>query len=251
MIKLVISSDWHVDHVTSGVSRYDEIERAVMRSVEDACAREVDAYLFLGDLCDADAGMVSYRCVELLLRAALRCYASKIRFIAVAGNHDVLEDGSGETTLTPLRALDLEGIHLFERPGLLSIEDASGEWEFVALPFTASAHPYIPGEEIADLLGDRPTIVAGHLSIPGVIPGEETHEMPRGREVTFPTAEVRANPNVRAMFNGHYHRRQTTADGIHIPGSLARLTFGEQDHTPGYLYAEIGPGRSEVKAVRA
>jgi len=41
------------------------------------------------------------------------------------------------------------------------------------------------------------------------------------------------------VVSGHYHRRQTTEDGIQVVGSLARLTFGEESNTPQFLVIEL------------
>ncbi len=40
------------------------------------------------------------------------------------------------------------------------------------------------------------------------------------------------------MVHGHYHQQQVF-DGIHIPGSLARLTAGEEKHRPSFLVLEV------------
>jgi DNA repair exonuclease SbcCD nuclease subunit len=43
--------------------------------------------------------------------------------------------------------------------------------------------------------------------------------------------------------NGHYHRAQVHAGEhgvtVHIPGSLARLTFSEEKNAPGYMLLEV------------
>lgn len=248
-MKIAVTSDWHPDHVTHGVSRFGELEAAVDRTVQEAIERRVDAYFFLGDLCDPDSGSVVFRCVELALRAACGLAAHEIPSLWLAGNHDVIEDGSGETSLTPLLALssldvlrrggDLTPlIQVAERPAVYRIAGAS----VLALPYTATSHGYDPAAQVQIAIdANKPFITIGHLSVPGCIPGEETKEMPRGREVLFPidalSAEGKPHPLSTLRLNGHYHRRQYT-NGVHIPGALARLAFGEEENYPGFLIVE-------------
>jgi hypothetical protein len=115
----------------------------------------------------------------------------------------------------------------------------------VGLPFVAATNPayaespYAPAVEAAKFtaLGGREedTIVLGHLTeIPEAKPGEETTELPRGRGIPFPVAACKA----KTLVNGHFHRRQK-ASGIWMPGALARLTFGEETHDPGFLILEV------------
>jgi hypothetical protein len=118
----------------------------------------------------------------------------------------------------------------------------------VWLPFTPRCATYDPAAYVRSLPNDAErVIVFGHLNVPGVVPASETHEMPRGRDVWFPTDAIREHFGGRALcFNGHYH---STNDGkkvgVGIPGTLARLTFGEQDNTPGCLLVDLDKGSAE------
>jgi DNA repair exonuclease SbcCD nuclease subunit len=92
---------------------------------------------------------------------------------------------------------------------------------------------------VGSLAGRKPGskyAVAGHLSVPGVVPGEEVTEMPRGRDIRFP---IEACAGVDLLMNGHIHRRQVSPDGVVIPGSLAKLTFSEEENTPGFLIIDV------------
>ena len=227
-MKIVCSSDWHLDHVTAGVPRFEEIAAAVDQAVAHAITTKADMFIFAGDLCDPDSGVSVFRCVQKAFEAAIRLSDANIRSIWVAGNHDIIEDGSGDTTLSPLKAIGRD-VHVADRPGVI--------WNVLALPFVSALAPYDPAAEAKRLIALHcPQVVVGHLNVPGIIPGEETHEMPRGREVIFPVKETAGIP---LKLHGHYHRQQVTPEGIHIPGSLARLTFGEEAHTPGFLVFEV------------
>lgn len=237
-MKLVVSSDWHPDHVTHGVRRFAEVKEAAHRTVDRAIEERADAYVFAGDLCDPDTGSVVFRCVELAVEVATRLAARGIPSAWVAGNHDVIEDATGDTVLSPLRALAnmTDEIEVFERPGVFARAGA----HVICLPFAATSHAYDVEATIADLgqgLERDKTIVVAHLNIAGVVPGEETTEMPRGREVWLPVEA--AKRVARHVVSGHYHRRQRTKDGVWIIGSLARLTFGEEGNEPSFLILEV------------
>lgn len=240
-MRALFTSDWHLDAMTLGRSRREEIVAAVQETVDVAIREKLDAYFFLGDLSDPDDGGAVIGSTEVLVRTAMQLAENGIPNIWISGNHDVLEDGRGFTTLSVLRGLndyDEFRLVLAEEPRLFRV--VSPEFAVVALPYTATSHAYDVEAFLKKTLPevrDQRVIVIGHLSVPGVQPGEETTEMPRGREVLLPTEVFKEFPNV-TVFNGHYHRQQTH-DGVHIPGSLARLTFGEERHEPSYLIGEF------------
>jgi DNA repair exonuclease SbcCD nuclease subunit len=238
-VKLLATSDWHGDWTTRGISRFDEVECAAHHTVATAMEQNVDAYLFLGDLCDPDSGSSVFRVVALAVEVARRLADAGIPSVWLAGNHDVIEDGSGQTTLTPLRALAHGLVHVVEHPGVVK---RAGHPHIACLPFTASSHGYDTAGEAARLIGGQTdAIVVSHLTVPGMQPGEETTEMPRGREVLYPFEATR---RVSVRLSGHYHRRQSFVpkDGgppIEVVGSLARLTFAEEKNEPRFLLIEV------------
>ena len=244
-MKLVVVSDIHADWSTLGVPRFDEIAAALKQSVDAAIQEKADAWICLGDICDPDSGPSVFRVIELVIHTTQTLSDNHIPSIWLAGNHDVLEDGSGDTTLSPLRGLrNVDLVTVIEEPTVWTQRCLHGQIEFIGLPFTASSHPYNP-EEFANHVfsypSNYPRIVLSHLSVPGIVPGEETKEMPRGRDVTYPFA---ATKGATMRLQGHYHRHQIfdPKDGgppIIIPGSLARLTFGEESHNPSFLVLEV------------
>lgn len=234
-MKLVVTSDWHVDHITNGVRREAEIHRAALKVLEHTLelkeTHEV-GFMFLGDLCDPDSGREVAAASGLIVAMALTLRDREIPALWLVGNHDVIEDGSGITTL---QALPNDRTSFAHHPGRFKF----GSKIVLALPFTPTSHTYDPAKVVRET-GGAYDIVVGHLSIPGMHPGEETTEMPRGRDVLFPIAETEG----KLRLNGHYHKQQSfvpkgSTTPIHIPGSLARLTFGEEDHTPSFLVVDV------------
>jgi DNA repair exonuclease SbcCD nuclease subunit len=242
--KIVVSSDWHLDHSTYGVQRFGDVAQAVRQTVDAAIAERADLYLFTGDLCDPDDGPWALQSVGFAIEVATALLRRGIASWWLAGNHDVIEDGTGRTTLSPLRALDLPEVRVFEEPSLAFVPGESKfdrskrRVQLLALPFTATSRNYDPEKVVRhydEQLGSR-AVVAGHMTqLEGAQDGEETTEMPRGRAMKFPLAACRPG---WLKINGHWHDRQV-CQGVHIQGSVARLTFGEEKNRPGYIVLEI------------
>lgn len=241
-MKIFITSDWHLDAYTAGLERFDDIERAAAGIVQDAIGERADLFLFLGDLCDPHANRTP-RCIAATIRLARLLAAHDIPSRWLVGNHDVIEDGSRTSTLTPLGAAatvlsgDRDSWRVLDEP---CAELIAGVW-YVWLPYVSRAAGYDAAAFVEEQIRPddaRAVVVAGHLSVPGIDPGSETHEMGRGRAMWLPVDSIRARWPESLVLNGHYHRQRT--DGpVRIPGSIARLTFGEETHAPGYLVAEI------------
>lgn len=232
MKKIVVTSDFHLDHVSNGIDRHAELKERALETVTYAVAEKAAYYMFLGDLCDPDRGADVAKSLEVVMEMIIRLDEADIRSVWLAGNHDVIEDGSGRTVLTPLR----EVAHVVEKPELVSIPHVG--W-CAFLPFTSAANPYFPIKVVDEWRALRPggvLLAAGHLSVPGTVPGEEVHEMRRGRDVTLPVERLTGWADY--LFNGHVHKQQC-AGGVHIPGSLAQLTFGEGANDPGFLVLEV------------
>jgi len=253
-MKIVCTSDCHGDWVTHGVRRFPEIQKAMDQVVDRAIEEKADVFAFLGDACNPDSGSSTFRVSRMLVGAASRLAARGIWSIWVAGNHDVIEDGTGETTLSPLEGLIQERVIVCERPRALSVlvpnpdpRDSHGRlvW-FLVLPYTATSHPYDVEATVRGFQSHLPperharpedVVVLAHMTrIEGVEPGEEETEMSRGRAVALPVNLLKEKAST--ILNGHFHRQQKYGP-VWIPGSLVRLTFSEEGHEPGYLVVNL------------
>lgn len=252
-MKIVVTSDWHGDWSTLGVRRYDEVARAVGESIDAAINENADAYICLGDVADPDTGGDTCMAQYLAMNAACKLARHGIPSIWIRGNHDVWEDGTGACVLTPMKALEDNDapVYVATSPRVVWLRD---DVAVLCLPFTPVSHAVdiemmaaalFPTMHTAEDGAIRPqsprVIVASHLSVPGVVAGEETHEMPRGREIVYP---FEATKTAVLRLQGHYHARQQFDPGdggppLIIPGSLARLTFGDETHDPGYLVIDL------------
>lgn len=257
-MRVVVCSDAHFDVSTAGVPRFEEVERAMREAAHHAARVRADAFIFLGDLCDPDSGPVVLRAADVAVSVATWLSSSGVPSFWVVGNHDVVNDGHGTTSLSPLRSLGRVGSHdveVVDEPRCVS--DGLWSHDFIFLPHVASTSEYAGGlgAAVRSLVEKgKPAIVFSHLSIAGVQPGEETTEMPRGAERMLPIEAIEeASPRVACVVSGHYHRRADyfLQDGearegdpgayvpLHVVGSLARLTFGEEQNAPGFLVLEV------------
>lgn len=240
MTKALVTSDWHGDHVTRGLSRFEDVRNAAQETVTAAIVQKCDQYFFLGDLADPDVNpYVVPRCVRMLIGMAMELEEAGIEFIAIPGNHDGIDDGSGTSTLYPLDAFGGQ-ITLFDNPSISTMDNG---WTLLALPYTPLSHTYDPAEYVKKTEDDLPLLVLSHLGVDGIQPGEETKDMPRGRDVLLPLELLKQRTGPTLILQGHYHARRVTPEGLAgkdviIPGSLVSLTFGEEKNEPGYLIVE-------------
>jgi DNA repair exonuclease SbcCD nuclease subunit len=240
-MKIVLCSDPHADKKTAGLDRYADVARAMEETVDHAVRVKADLWACLGDLADPDDGPDALRAAELAIRCSQRLAYQKISSLWVMGNHDVIEDGSGRSTLSPLRARHSQWVSVCETPALRFFGDEGDGVCVLALPYSPVTRPYdlaaYAREEIAKISpGARLVVLAHATHIAGAREGEETLEMPRGRAVSLPVEEF---PLGAVVCNGHFHTPQVTPSGVIIPGALARLTFGEERNTPRFLELEV------------
>lgn len=240
-MKVVFSTDWHGDWTTLGEPRFDEIADAARLTVRAAIVMKAAAYIFAGDLAETEGpGML--RTLELAVGLAGALWKEGIPSYWLTGNHDVIEDGRSTSNLTPLR--DVPGATLIDSPELrlIALNPFEGRSLIAAfLPFVPRTHSYDPAAFVRDNVepGDpRPDLVVGHLMLEGIGPGSETRDMPRGRDVFWPLKEIQEHWPKALKVGGHYHERQVYR-GVHIPGSLARLTKTEIPNIPSYLVADL------------
>lgn len=241
-----------------GVPRLAEGASALLAAATHAVAARADWFLFLGDLCDPDVDVGgTLGAMKAAAEVAIYLAESGVPSVWLMGNHDTEEGGSGLSTLSPLAALEggpgcLEHIYVAERPRVIDLgaldqrAHAGAPVRLLCLPFAPVSHAYNPAEyarlAMSASYGKAKVVVIGHLCAPGVIPGEETDEMPRGRQDLLYPYEATSGALFRMC--GHYHRRQDFDPGdggppVVIPGAMMRLTAADADRLPSYLEIDL------------
>lgn len=244
-MKLLVCSDLHADHVTAGFRRACDVEAAVQMTVDAAIELKVAAWMCLGDVSDPDSGAATIRAIELTLRTAEQLDNRGILNVWIPGNHDVVEDGSGRTVLSPLKAAKFRMTRVFDDPFVNYPLAGTSRGRGVVLhplPFVPRSHAYDPEKVVLGAsdhpeLDDLTHVFAGHLQLEGAKLGSETYDVPRGRDVAFPSEAVKRFRH-RVCLNGHYHRRQMVGE-VQVVGSLERLTFAEEGNQPGFLVVDL------------
>lgn len=236
-MRSLIFSDAHLDAVTAGMRRIDDLTKAFDTVAEVAIAEKVDNVFFLGDLGDADCGSILIRVLGVALGTGNKLGRNGIYSWWIRGNHDVNEDGSDTSTIDPIE--HAERATVIKHQSLLIFD---GGIEICFLPFPTRGTLYDPDAYVRSVWpGPKKCtrVIMGHCTgIPKALLGSETFDMSRGAELPFPT-KAAIDCEVDFTFNGHFHKRQIVEGGINIPGSLERLRFDEEHNDPGFLIAEI------------
>ncbi len=242
-MRCVICSDLHIDAKTAGYDRFKDCSEALTQAVEHAQEVKADRFIFLGDLCDPDATNL-LRCIDVAMLCASELHRVGITSFWLAGNHDVLEDGHGTTTLDLLE--HVRGAWVQKIPELYTSYLTKKEMEnpIGFLPYPSSSAPYDPDKVVRGWKKSErpPTLICSHLMVEGIEVGSETTDFPRGRDIFLPTRAIReCFPDITVV-QGHYHRpRVESVDGVqvHIVGSMVRLTRSELHNTPRFLTLDL------------
>lgn len=248
-MRVLVTSDWHVDHSVQGLEKAPDVLAAVDHMVEVAVREEYGLFLCLGDVCSPDAGRRFCRYFTLLLMAIEPLRRAGIPAVFIAGNHDVLSWRNCDVPVTSLGPLAAVGYTVFEEPGEMVIQGKDGDVSLIALPYVISAftrarygqdpQSFIGRrlEELIDGAGGDRVIVLSHLNIEGATVGQEG-DVPRGGDLFLPRLAERSG-SVEIVLNGHYHKPQRIRQKVWVPGSPERMDFGEQDDGKAYLVMEV------------
>lgn len=237
-MRLVVTSDWHLDAVTCGVERRDEIEKAVVDGpVRTAIEGKADLFCFLGDLCDP-GGRSSVHDAAFAIHIAQSLARWKVASVWLAGNHDVVMRPELHSSLDPLFVADVSDCFVAKGDPRCLVLD--GGVRVLMLPYSHREQDRpIVGSVADEIANDKPLIVLGHCTEMGTI--HEDADYSRGRAHPWPS--LPRKPLFAA--NGHYHEPTQIAvadvDGyiVHVPGSIVPLTFGDSTGRRGFLQVDL------------
>lgn len=235
-MKIACISDLHLDAKTAGLSRFDDAAVALDVFAEDVIDWGAEMVVMCGDLCDPHGpDLVRCICRAQWLGIQLERRAD-IKTVWLVGNHDVLENGSGTTTLDPLMYVGSLNVVMRE-PGV----DLMQGHRFGFLPYPSLALDYDPEKVVRDWYTRHGPVhmIFSHLQMPGMHSGSESEEFPRGRDKMLPIALIRELFPDAVVVSGHYHTPCKTDAGVLVVGSLLNLTRADAANSPGYLKIEI------------
>jgi DNA repair exonuclease SbcCD nuclease subunit len=238
-MKIAITADWHLDAVTLGVLRYKDLTDALSEMLEIIAQEKVQAFVFMGDLCNPDRGARTLRAMTTASKVAKSLERMSVPSYWIPGNHDVVDSNEIITTLSPLSAF----AEVFEKPEIVV---PSKYTKLMFLPYMSkmvqdqlALNRWVEEECVLGSASGKKTLVmfSHSTSVEGAKDGTETSHMPRGKGQELPLAVLKRHGVM--VFNGHYHTGQTTDSGVHIPGALGRFDFGEQANAPGFMIVEV------------
>lgn len=259
---LHISGDGAVDPETGGDRRRERLRRAWLWVCEDAIKRQVTHFVIAGDVFHTPhpepADYVAFfQGVVLMLQHG-------IFVVIVPGNHDWELATGLSHTIVPLWVLDLPRLTIIDSPQAVLV----GGQMFVGFP-----HPHrrafdqradVKGAGIADRVtavgkalndliaehGERNpgAILVAHVTVVGAKVAAE-RAMQLGWDVTIDEACLKKY-SYAAL--GHIHRYQLVGSNGAYAGPIDRLSFSDEDITPGYVYvdADVPPQHPFVPGSR-
>lgn len=215
--KFVVYADLHV--------RDDTVDRAIATLGfvrELARDQGADGVICLGDFWDL-RGVIRVRQLDAVQREFARWYETP--HILIPGNHDQV-DRSGQ----------IHGLKIFDRPewNWTVHTEAHVEGPFAFLPWRED--PEIQRELFANL--PPHVTVFGHAEAPGSV-ANNGHKM----EGKFD------QPGVRAVYLGHFHKRQKIGQNLWYIGDPFEQNIGERDEPHGVAvvtHEQIEPTWFEV-----
>lgn len=271
-IRFIHLSDIHIGLLTHGRlnpstgynTRLEDILKCLDFVLDTAARESVDLILIAGDVFHREN---PHPAEEIEFARRIRKAAGKngARVVIVLGNHDYSSSGLGASAVEIFPALDIEGVTIARKPGLIEVDTKNGKVQVACLPWAGrgmllsrdeyrSLSPQelqaeIEGKLIGiirDLTGkvdrNHPAIMLGHASARGAkLSGTETDTLSTS-DPSVPVATL-ADPTFQYVALGHIHRFQDLNESDSPPvvysGSIERIDFTEEKEKKGFVSGEI------------
>lgn len=267
-IRLVVTADNHLGRYYDRMlpNRLEERRAWLRRGFAGAvdCALERRAHLFLqaGDLFDTAEPRNVER--QFVAHQLARLRAAGIPCLAIGGNHDTPRSRNGRAPATALGTYArLDGLRFLgetvheeqDRNSQLSplSHGAQVDAEVLAIEGVRVAIGGIAPDPTAPAGSDplqglewRPGADVSVLMLHGSLEG---HVFPGAAEPVVRRESVERLEGIDLLVAGHVHRHSSFRWGrctVLVPGATERMTFGEIEDQPGFVYMELEPGRVSV-----
>jgi exonuclease SbcD len=285
-MKIVHTADLHIGMELHGpmnpstglARRLEDFLAALDRIVDSAIAERADLVIFAGDIYKGRDPTPTHQ--REFAKRVLRLTREGIPLLLLAGNHDLPNAENRASSIDIFRALDVTGVHVARQTEVLAMETPAGPVLVATLPWiprsvllTADQFRGLPTQEIerelVAAIGDRveelaqqieemraeprlaqaPAILVAHLHAQEAKDGAE-RLLTIGTDPLVP-AERLALSAFDYVALGHIHAHQALArrPAVVYPGSIERVTFGEEREAKGYVLAELGRGSCEWQFV--
>lgn len=269
-VKILHTSDWHMNETLGRVDRSEDICRALERVARYLDEHEVDVMLATGDLFSERSRPDQMRAAVGRIKDIFLPFVERGgTVIAISGNHD------DEIFFATLRdALDLAEsgreaagrFHLASDPEVVRVADPDGlVVQFVLMPYP-TARAYLRGEDavayrtveekhtaiqkaftnqlyafMMKLDPKLPVVLASHVHVRGV--GVHTlYRITESEDVVFDPGNIPTNWAYVAY--GHIHKAQALSEGarhVRYAGSVERMDVAERDDAKSVVLVDVTP----------
>jgi exonuclease SbcD len=281
-IRFIHLSDIHIGLLTHGRlnpstgynTRLEDILKCLDHVLETAARESVDLILIAGDVFHRENPLPAEE-IEFARRIGKAAGKDGARVVMVLGNHDYSSSGIGASAVEIFPALDIEGVTIARKPGVIEVNTKSGSVQIACLPW-AGRGALLSREEYKSLSSQElqaeierkliaiirglaektqpkdPAVLLAHVAARGArLSGTETDTLSTSDPVVPVT--VLADRAFQYVALGHIHRFQDLNEGDAPPvvysGSIERVDFTEEKEKKGFVLGEISESETGWKCV--
>jgi exonuclease SbcD len=281
-IRFIHLSDIHIGLLTHGKlnpstghnTRLEDILGCLDHVLETAARESVDLILIAGDVFHKENPLPAEE-IEFARRIGRAAGKDGARVVMVLGNHDYSSSGIGASAVEIFPALDIEGVTIARKPGVIEVNTKSGLVQVACLPW-AGRGALLSREEYKSLSSQElqaeierkliaiirslaektqpkdPAVLLAHVAARGArLSGTETDTLSTSDPVVPVT--VLADPAFQYVALGHIHRFQDLNEGDAPPvvysGSIERVDFTEEKEKKGFVLGEISESETGWKCI--
>ena len=281
-IRFIHLSDIHIGLLTHGKlnpstghnTRLEDILKCLDHVLETAARESVDLILIAGDVFHKENPLPAEE-IEFARRIGKAAGNGGARVVMVLGNHDYSSSGIGASAVEIFPALDIEGVTIARKPGVIEVNTKSGLVQVACLPW-AGRGALLSREEYKSLSSQElqaeierrliaiihglaektqpkdPAVLLAHVAARGArLSGTETDTLSISDPVIPVT--VLADRAFQYVALGHIHRFQDLNEGDAPPvvysGSIERIDFTEEKEKKGFVLGEISESETGWKCI--
>ena len=281
-IRFIHLSDIHIGLLTHGKlnpstghnTRLEDILKCLDHVLETAARESVDLILIAGDVFHRENPLPAEE-IEFARRIGKAAGNGGARVVMVLGNHDYSSSGIGASAVEIFPALDIAGVTIARKPGVIEVNTKSGLVQVACLPW-AGRGALLSREEYKSLSSQElqaeierrliaiihglaektqpkdPAVLLAHVAARGArLSGTETDTLSISDPVIPVT--VLADRAFQYVALGHIHRFQDLNEGDAPPvvysGSIERIDFTEEKEKKGFVLGEISESETGWKCI--